>query len=84
MFPRVVSHVVAVVIIVGMRVPKLDFALSRTSSILMYLSDRGDCRGSVSALRFMDSISDTASLDRFLLIPSVNDIPLNESSQISA
>src|SRR5277367_3653295 len=42
MFPRVVSQVVAEVIIAGILVPEPDLALSSTSSILMYLLDRGD------------------------------------------
>lgn len=67
MFPRVVSHVVAVVITAGMLVPGPDLALPKTSSILMYLLDRGDCSDSVSALRFIDSVSDIVSLLSFLL-----------------
>jgi len=62
-FPRVASHDVAVVIIAWVLVPAPDLvpppdlALSSTSSILMYLLERGDCRVSVSDLRFIVSIS---------------------------
>ena len=56
-FPRVMSHIVAVVVTSGLFVPVSDLALSNTSCILMCLLDWGDCSESFSALRFIDSTS---------------------------